>query len=134
MRRTIELYPKRSYFELIDSGLYSLNGIIVSFVAYIALSWIVGEAWFYEFIITIIISIIVSLIGIEFAKRMKIKIAAKMKLEGKEIITDIGAYIGKIIGIDTKSGTAIAQTPVGTKIPIKLERISSVAERVIVKQ
>jgi len=132
--RAIELYPKGSYFELVDSVLYSINGIIVSFVAYIALSWIVGESWFYEFVITIISSIIISLIAIEITKNTKINLASNMKLEGKEIITEIGAYIGKIIGIDKKAGTAIAQTPIGTRIPIKLERISSVGERVIVKQ
>jgi sporulation protein YlmC with PRC-barrel domain len=118
----------------VDSVLYSINGIIVSFVAYIALSWIVGESWFYEFVIATISSIIISLIAIETTKNTKINLASNMKLEGKEIITDIGAYIGKIIGIDKKAGTAIAQTPIGTRIPIKLERISSVGERVIVKQ
>ncbi len=132
--RAIELYPKGSLFELIDTGLYSFNGIIVSFLSYLALSWIVGEAWFYEFLIAIILSIILTLLATEFARNMKIRVAAKIRLEGKEIITEIGAYIGKVIGIDKKAGTAIAQTPVGTKIPIKLERISSVGERVIVKQ
>ncbi|MEM3369271.1 MAG: DUF373 family protein [Candidatus Micrarchaeia archaeon] len=132
--RAIELYPKGSLFELIDTGLYSFNGIIVSFLSYLALSWIVGEAWFYEFLIAIILSIILTLLATEFARNLKIRVAAKIRLEGKEIITEIGAYIGKVIGIDKKAGTAIAQTPVGTKIPIKLERISSVGERVIVKQ
>ncbi|MEM3407929.1 MAG: DUF373 family protein [Candidatus Micrarchaeia archaeon] len=131
--RAIELYPKGSLFELIDSGLYSFNGIVVSFLSYLALSWIVGEAWFYEFLIAIILSIIVTLLATEFARTLKIRVAAKIRLEGKEIITEIGAYIGKVIGIDKKAGTAIAQTPVGTKIPIKLERISSVGERIIVK-
>ncbi|MEM3455120.1 MAG: DUF373 family protein [Candidatus Micrarchaeia archaeon] len=132
--RAIELYPKGSLFELIDSGLYSFNGIVVSLLSYLALSWIVGEAWFYEFLIAIIISIIVTLLATEFARTLKIRVAAKIRLEGKEIITEIGAYIGKVIGIDKKAGTAIAQTPIGTKIPIKLERISSVGERIIVKQ
>ncbi|MCX8202530.1 MAG: DUF373 family protein [Candidatus Micrarchaeota archaeon] len=132
--RAIELYPKGSWFELIDTGLSSVNGIIVSLLAYLALSWVVGEAWFYEFLIAMFVSIILTLIATEFARSLKIRVAAKIRLEGKEIITDIGAYIGKIIGIDKRAGTAIAQTPIGTKIPIKLERISSVGERVIVKQ
>ncbi|MEM4589835.1 MAG: DUF373 family protein [Candidatus Micrarchaeia archaeon] len=131
--RAIELYPKGSLFELIDSGLYSFNGIVVSFLSYLALSWIVGEAWFYEFLISIILSIILTLLATEFARTLKIRVAAKIRLEGKEIITEIGAYIGKVIGIDKKAGTAIAQTPIGTKVPIKLERISSVGERIIVK-
>lgn len=132
--RMIELYPKGSLFELVDSGSYIFNGIIVSIISYFALSWFVGEAWFYEFMVTIIISIILTLLASEFTRNMKINIASRMRLEGKEIVTDIGAYIGKIIGIDKRAGTAIAQTPVGTKIPIKLERISSVGDRVIVRQ
>lgn len=132
--RTIELYPKGSMFELIDTGLYSVNGIIVSLITYLALSWFVGEAWFYEFLISIIVSIILTLVATEFAKNLKIGVAAKVKLEGKEIITEIGAYIGRAIGIDKRAGTMIAQTPVGTKIPIRLERISSVGEKIIVRQ
>ena len=132
--KTIELYPKGSYFELADTGQYTVNGIIVSFLSYIALSWVIGDSWFYEFVVAIVITIAISLLTIEAARKLKARMAVKMKLEGKEVITDIGAYIGKIIGIDRKSGTAIAQTPIGTRIPLKLERISSVAERVIVKQ
>ncbi len=132
--KTIELYPKGSYFELVDTGQYTVNGLMVSFLSYIALSWVIGDSWFYEFMATIILTIAVSLLTIEIARKLKVKIAVKMKLEGKEVITDIGAYIGKIIGIDRKAETAIAQTPIGTRIPLKLERISSVAERVIVKQ
>ena len=132
--KTIELYPKGSYFELVDTGQYTANGIIVSFLSYIALSWIIGDSWFYEFVIAIVTTIAISLLTIEATRKIKSSMAVKMKLEGKEVITDIGAYIGKIIGIDRKAGTAIAQTPIGTRIPLKLERISSVAERVIVKQ
>ncbi|VVB73111.1 Uncharacterised protein [uncultured archaeon] len=132
--RLIELWPQGRKFETIDMGLYAVNGILVSYIGYLAAAWIVGDAWFSEFVITTVVSIVVASIAIEAARNLKTTTALRMKLEGKEAITEAGAYVGKIIGIDRKNGLAIAQTPIGSRIPLKLEMITSVGERIIIKR
>jgi len=132
--RLIELWPQGRKFETIDMGLYAVNGILVSYIAYLAAAWIVGDAWFSEFVVTTVVSIVIAAVAIEATRNLKTTTALAMKLEGKEAITEAGAYIGKIIGIDRKNGLAIAQTPIGSRIPLKLETIASVGERIIVKR
>jgi hypothetical protein len=132
--RLIELWPQGRKFETIDMGLYAVNGILVSYIAYLAAAWIVGDAWFSEFVTTTVVSIVIAAVAIEATRNLKTTTALAMKLEGKEATTEAGAYIGKIIGIDRKNGLAIAQTPIGSRIPLKLETIMSIGERVIVKR
>jgi len=132
--KLIELWPQGRKFEAIDMALYAANGILVTYVGYIAVSWIIGSSWFSEFVVTTLAAIVIAFVAMEATRNLKTSTALAMKLEGKEATTEVGAYIGKIIGIDRKNGLAITQTPTGSRVPLKLETIASVGERVIVKR
>jgi len=132
--KLIELYPERRKFEIIDTGLYATNSILIAFVGFMATSWIVGDAWFSEFLSTTFVCLIVMATAIELAKVLKTSVAAKMKLENKEVVTEIGAYIGKIIGVDKKNGLVRVQTPIGSIVPLKMEVIANVGDRVVIRR
>jgi hypothetical protein len=66
-------------------------------------------------------------------KSVRANIAGSMKLENKEVLSQIGAYVGKIVGVDKKRGVLVVQTAFGQRINISLEDISGIGEKVFVK-
>ncbi len=132
--KLIELYPERRKFEILDIGLYATNSILLAFVGFMAVSWIVGDAWFSEFLLATFACLVIAVLAIEVSRILKTSVAGRMKLENKEVITDIGVYIGKIIGIDKKNGVVRVQTPIGSIVPLKMEEITNVGEKVIIRR
>jgi putative membrane protein len=132
--KIIELYPERRKFEIIDNGMYAASSILVAFVGFMAVSWIIGDAWFTEFLLATFACLVMAAIANELSKVLKTNVAGKMRLENKEVVTEIGAYIGKIIGVDKKNGVARVQTPVGSIVPLKLEEIMNVEDKVIIRR
>jgi sporulation protein YlmC with PRC-barrel domain len=58
---------------------------------------------------------------------------SSMKLENKEIFSENGAYLGKIMGVDAKQSTIIYRSPLGQKLSLNLEDVTSVRDRVMAK-
>lgn len=132
--RFFMLYPERRMFDILNSGLAAVNNVLLAFVGYSAMSWIAGDAWFYQFLIATLVCIALAAGAIEAARALRVRLASSLKLENKEVITDIGAYVGRIVGVDKKKLQLFVQTPLGHKIPMRLDAIVNVADRVVVRR
>jgi sporulation protein YlmC with PRC-barrel domain len=66
-------------------------------------------------------------------KNLKVSLVSKLKLENKEIFSENGAYLGKIMGVDPQESSVIFRSPLGQKLTLPLEDVTSVGERVMVK-
>lgn len=128
------LYPSGKIFEIINSGILTFNNVLLVFVGYSAMAWIAGDAWFYQFLSSTLICVALAAAAIEVGRALRIHVISDMKLENKEVITEIGAYMGKIVGVDKKKLILFVQTPLGHKMPLRLDSIVNVADRIIVKR
>ncbi len=124
--------------ELSKYGLYAITTVIMWFILSVASDWVLNlEApyvSFSNFLGAIVGSMLFGALGIWAMKSVKIDVVSRMKLESKEIFSENGSYMGKIMGVDPKESMIILRSPLGQKLSIPLEDISSVGEeRVLAK-
>jgi sporulation protein YlmC with PRC-barrel domain len=70
---------------------------------------------------------------IYLAKQFKRNIISRMKLEGKEVYTEIGGFLGKISSINKDSEVMIVQTQRGQKIDLNFSSIANIGDKLIIK-
>ncbi|MEM2974523.1 MAG: DUF373 family protein, partial [Candidatus Micrarchaeia archaeon] len=128
------LLPEKRKFEIIDNAIYASNGILLAYVCYIAAAWVVGEAAFTDFILATFIALIVGMLVMEGTRLLKMSVAGRMRLENKEVLTEAGAYIGKVVGVDKKNNVMFIQTPLGHRISVRLDEITDVGEKITVRR
>ncbi len=131
--KVIDLLHEKRKYEVVKYGLYGVSTLILWLIFTVASDWVVADAYFSEFVLTIIAAVILSAISITVMKEIRANIASSMKLENKEVLNQIGAYIGKIVGVDKKRGVLVVQTAFGQRIGISLENITDIGDKVFVK-
>lgn len=123
--------------ELPRYGLYAITTVIMWFILSIAADWVLNVSppyvSFSDFLTAILASMLMGFAGIWAMKQIKVSIVSRLKLENKEIFAENGAYLGKIMGLDPKDAMVIFRSPLGQKLTVSLEDITSVGERVMVK-
>ncbi|VVC00096.1 Uncharacterised protein [uncultured archaeon] len=123
--------------ELPRYGLYAISTVIMWFVISVASDWVLNTAppyvSFPDFLLAILGSMLFGYAGIVAMKTIKVGVVLRMKLESKEIFSENGAYLGKILGVDAKESTIIYKSPLGQKLSLNLEDVTSVGDRVMAK-
>ncbi|MCL5092057.1 MAG: DUF373 family protein [Candidatus Marsarchaeota archaeon] len=131
--RIMDLENRHMRFRAISQGSYVGYIIIGLALLYTAAAWFIGQLYFWEFLVlsaaAIMLGYLVSYISLVLKKRA----ISKADLKDKNVINDIGAYIGKITNVDTKSGVMMIKTDYGRVIKFDIDRITSVSDRVIVR-
>jgi len=56
-----------------------------------------------------------------------------MKLEGKEVYTEIGGFLGKIVDLNKESDSFVVQTANGQKLDFEFAHIRNIGEKLIIK-
>ena len=104
--KTIDLLNEDRKIELSKYGLYAITTVILWFVLSIAADWVLNieqpYVSFQDFLVAIIGSMIMGFAGIWAMKSLKVGVVSKMKLENKEVFSEHGANLGKIMGVDAK--------------------------------
>ena len=123
--------------DLPKYGLYAITTVIVWFVLSIASDWVLNISLpyvsFQDFLLAIVSGMLFGFFGIWAMKNIKISLVSKLKLENKELFSENGAYLGKVMGVDPKESTVLYRSPLGQKLSLPLEEVSSVGERVMAK-
>lgn len=131
--RVIDLDNKRQRYRAISQGTYVGYAIVALALLYLTSSWIVGQIYFWQFlvfsIVTLVAGYFISLFSI-FLKRRAIR---RAKIKDKRVVNDIGAYIGKITEVDPKRGLIFVKTDYGSVIKYDVDRITGVSDRVIIR-
>ncbi|MCX8175332.1 MAG: DUF373 family protein [Candidatus Micrarchaeota archaeon] len=123
--------------ELSKFGLYAIMTVIVWFMLSVAADWVLNLSppyvSFADFLSAIFASMVLGFVGIWAMRSIKSDIVSRMKLESKELFSENGVYMGKIMGVDPKESKIIFRSPLGQKLTVSLENITSVGERVMVR-
>lgn len=136
--KSLDARSEKRKFIITKYGLYGGAIVLTTMMLKIGGEWILNYTppyvSFADFLTTILISIVAGYIMFEAIKIIKEDVLSGMKLEGKEAIAEGGTYLGKIISINIKDGYMVVQTPFEKKTNIILDDVTSIAEKVIVKQ
>lgn len=123
--------------ELPRYGLYAITTVIIWFVLSVASDWVLNLAppyvSFSDFLLAIVSGMLLGFVSIWAMKLIKINVVSKIKLENKELFSENGSYLGKIMGVDPKESTVIYRSSLGQKLSLPLEEVTSIGERVMAK-
>jgi len=123
--------------ELTKYGMYTITAVIIWFVLSVASDWVLNIAppyvSFQDFLLVMVASMVFGVAGIFAMKEIKMSVVSRLKLENKEVFSENGAYLGKVMGVDPKEASVIFRSPLGQKMTLPLEDVTSVGERVMVK-
>jgi len=131
--KILDLLHENRRYEISRYGMYLISVFVLWLIFDIASKWVLAEVYFSELVFTIIASIVLTILAMRIMDKIKLRIASGMKLESKEVLTDLGAYIGKTIGVDRKRGLFIVQTPMGQKLDFNMEKIVGIGDKVVIR-
>lgn len=98
-----------------------------------AADWVLGTVSFSDFFTTLVLVMVVMVLVIYLARAFKGSMVSKLRLEGKEVYTEIGSMLGKIVGVNKRRETIIIQTSAGQKIDLTFDHIVNAGEKVIIR-
>jgi len=98
-----------------------------------AVDWVIGTVYFSDFLYSLIVGAASMFVVSHFARRLKESIIARMNLEGKEVYTEIGSMIGKVVGINRRKSAFIVQTGSGQKLDFEFDYISRLGDKIIIR-
>ncbi|MCL4411421.1 DUF373 family protein [Candidatus Marsarchaeota archaeon] len=132
--RIMDLESRHMRYRAINQGTYISYSIVSLAILYILTEWFIGQIYFWQFLLWVAGLIVIGY-GISVLSGMVKRYAVeRSSLKNKSVINDIGAYIGKVTGVDTKRGVMSVRTDYGSTISLEIDRIStSEADRIIVR-
>jgi putative membrane protein len=131
--RAIDLEGRRMRFQLLNQGIYIAYSIISLSLVYFLAAWFIGQIYFWQFLLFGALSLIVGYAIATFSYVLKRIVIKNSKLKNKNVINDIGAYIGKVSGVDPKSELLYVKTDHGKIISFDIDRISKLTDWVIIR-
>jgi len=131
--RIVDLLHERKKYAVVKYGLYAVSVFILWAVFTVASEWVVATVYFSDFVATLIVGMLAAFLSLKIMEWIKTRLLTSMRLENKEVLTELGAYIGKIVGVDRRRDLIIVQTPFGHRLDFDFDRISDVGERVLIK-
>jgi len=127
-----DVWSEKRKYDLVRYGVYGVFGLVIWLIFSVAADWVLAKAYFSDFVLTMAYGVVLVALAVRVLDWVRLHVAEKMKLEGKEVLTDLGAYIGKAVGVDRRKGVLIVQTSFGQKLDMPFERIASIGEKKVV--
>lgn len=135
--KIIDAYKDSKKIIITKYGLYMTSIVLFWLIFSMGADWVVNleppYISFGDFVFVILLSLILGYLCIYVIHNIKMDIVSRLRLDSKEVISEYGAYIGVVIGIDKKQNNLIIQSPFGQKRKISFDQIFDVEEKIVVK-
>ncbi|MCX6767381.1 MAG: DUF373 family protein [Candidatus Micrarchaeota archaeon] len=95
--------------------------------------WVLGATSFADFFYILMLAIVAMILVIYLAKEFKKSTIASLKMEGKEVYSEMGGFLGKVSGVSKRKESFTVQTDYGKKFDLAIDRISDLGEKIVVK-
>ncbi|VVB98327.1 Uncharacterised protein [uncultured archaeon] len=136
--KALDARTEKRKFVITRYALYGSAIVLTAMMLKIGSDWVLNleppYVSFSDFLLTIALSVVAGYVAIQAIRIIREEALGEMKLEGKEAIGESGTYIGKVVGVNMKEGFLVVQTPFERKMNITIDDITSVADKVVVKQ
>ncbi len=129
----IDLENRRMRYRAISQGTYVGYAAVAIALLYLASAWIIGQIYFWQFLVFSVFVLILGYGMSLFSAFLRRRAIRRAKMKDKNVINDIGAYIGKITDVDSKRGLIFVKTDYGNVIKYDVDRITGVSDRVIIR-
>ncbi len=130
------LGEKRKY-QITKYALYMIGLTLAVLVLKVGSDWVLNlyepYVYFQDFLLTLILAITLAYISTKIINGIRTDMLVKMKLEGKEAISEHGTYLGKIVGVDGRRGKLVIQTMFNKRYTLPASSVTSIEENVILR-
>ncbi len=131
--RMIDLESRHYRYRAINQGTYMGYAIITLALFYFVVEWFIGQIYFYQLLEFSIIVIILGYLVSYISYALKRRAVRRSKLKDKSVVNDIGAYIGKVVGVDSNKGYMMIKTDYGSTLKFDIDRITNVSDKIIIR-
>ncbi|MFH0835846.1 MAG: DUF373 family protein [Candidatus Micrarchaeota archaeon] len=129
--RVLEALNEKKTYDLPGYVVYGSALFLFWMIFNNAADWIIGTVSFADFFYSLLAGVVAMFLVTILAREFKKSIISKMQLEGKEVYTEIGGLIGKVVGV--KRDALVIKTRTNQKIDLSLEFVSSLGEKIVVR-
>ncbi len=131
--RVTDLESKNMKYRAIIQGTYVGFAMAAMVLLYLAAIWITGQIYFWQLLLFSAITLVIGY-GISLASTfMRRKAVRRTKMKDKQVINDIGAYVGRVTDVDSNKGFLFVKTDYGNVLKYDIDRISNISDRIIIR-
>jgi len=131
--KVTDLESKRQHYRAITQGTYVGFGIAAIVLLYLAAAWIIGQIYFWQFLAYSALTLVGGYAISKFSAFLRKTAVQSRRIKNKQVVNDIGAYVGKVVDVDAKRGIMMVKTDYGSTLRYDIDRITNISDRVIIR-
>ncbi len=135
--KSIDAVLEKKRYSITRYMTYTVAAFLATLVVYVGCMWIANTSQPYVdfgmFLGTIAIALVLGYFASWTIDWYRRQVLVEMKIEGKEVISENGTYLGKVVGVDARKGKLIIQTIFDKKFMMPISSVNSVEESVVLK-
>jgi putative membrane protein len=135
--KSADALMEKKKFAIPKYSLYAVGATLSITVLKVGSDWVLNlnppYVSFGDFLTTLIAALVLGYVSTRVISAIKRDILLKMKIDGKEAVSEHGTYLGKIVGVDSKKGNLIIQTLFDKKYAMSFSSVSAIGENVVLK-
>jgi len=135
--KSMDAISENRRFAITKYALYAIAAVLAVLVLKVGSSWILNidppYVSFGDFLLVLVLAIVMGYVSTKVIKEVRLDMLLNMKLDGKEVITERGTYMGKVVGLNAGDGTLVVQSAFDKKFSLPFNSVAAVSETVIIR-
>ncbi len=131
--RVMDLEARRMRYRAINQGVYIGYAIISIALLYLVMAWFADQIYFWQLLLYSLIALLLGYGVSKFSFALKRHAIRRARMKHRQVVTEIGAYIGRVANVDARQGVMLIKTNYGSIIRYDVDRITSIADRIVVR-
>lgn len=131
--KVVDLESRRMKYSAITQGTYMGFALLGVVLLYNGAAWVIGQIYFSQFLVYSVIALAVGYLVSKLGGLLRSRAIKRGKIKNKQVVNDIGAYIGKITEVDTRRGLMFVKTNYGSVLRFDIDRITNITDRVFIR-
>ena len=124
-------------FVITKYSLYMVGATLCVMVLKVGGDWVLNlnapYVSFGDFLFTLVAALVLGYASTRVISMIKRDMLLSMRLDGKEAVSEHGAYLGKVAGVDANKGNLIILTMFDKKYVMPFSSVSAIGENVVLK-
>lgn len=131
--RMLDVRGSRYVFRNFKYGIYVGSSVIFWVLAFAFVAWIVGQIYFSQFLEFTLVAIAIGIVISTLASFLRRRTMQQKRLKNKMVVNELGALIGKVAGLNAKTGRFTVNTSFGNPVSYSVDRIIDISDKVVIK-
>ncbi|MBD3397592.1 DUF373 family protein [Candidatus Micrarchaeota archaeon] len=135
--KSAEAYSEQRKFAITGHARTLVAVLLTALVLSVGTQWVLNieppYVGFGDFLFVMVYVIVLGYLASTILEIIRKESLLKLKLDGKEVISDTGSFLGKVLGVDSKKEVIVVQSYLGRKFSLPFRHITSIGENVLVR-